>query len=241
MNQLYKFTKFILILLFWTVPLSSYSEPHEYKATYGLSSKGVEFANSEHNLFYDRNKNQWCINTVSYTVSIFSLIEDTRKETSCFSFTKKNDDENASILVEDGYLTFKSYSFERIRSEKQERVFSKMQEDNLVSTFNEEHKTFDKSSKLDRLTAQMFGYTLNMIDISDKGRERQYNFEHIGDDNINTIFGNTKVKIMKKHIMNNKRSSLIWYSVEKNYVPVVIEQYRFDKLMFRATLKSYEN
>jgi len=238
---LYKFTKFILILLFWTVPLSSYSEPHEYKATYGLSSKGVEFANSEHNLFYDRNKNQWCINTVSYTVSIFSLIEDTRKETSCFSFTKKNGDENASILVEDGYLTFKSYSFERIRSEKQERVLSKMQKDNLVSTFNEEHKTFDKSSKLDRLTAQMFGYTLNLIDISDKGRERQYNFEHIGDDNINTIFGDTKVKIMKKNIMNNKRSSLIWYSVEKNYVPVVIEQYRFDKLMFRATLKSYEN
>ena len=238
---MYKFTKFILILLFWTLPLRSYSEPHEYKATYGLSTKGVEFANSEHNLFYDRNKKQWCITTVSYTVSIFSLIEDTRKETSCFSFTKKNDDENASILVEDGYLTFKSYSFERIRSEKQERVFSKMQEDNLVSTFNEEHKTFDKSSKLDRLTAQMFGYTLNMIDISDKGRERQYNFEHIGDDNINTIFGDTKVKIMKKNIMNNKRSSLIWYSVEKNYVPVVIEQYRFDKLMFRATLKSYEN
>ena len=45
----------------------------------------------------------------------------------------------------------------------------------------------------------------------------------------------------KKHIVNNKRSSLIWYSIEKNYIPVVIEQYRFDKLMFRATLKSYDN
>ena len=228
-------------MLLIILPLSSYSDPHEYKATYGLSSKGIEFANSEHNLFYNKDKNQWCINTVSYTVSIFSLIEDTRNEASCFSFTEKNYNDDTSIPVEGGYLTFKSYSFERIRSEKQERVLSKMQKDNLVSTFNEEHKTFDKISKLDRLTAQMFGYTLNMIDISDKGRERQYNFEHIGDDNINTIFGDTKVKIMKKHIMNNKRSSLIWYSVEKNYVPVVIEQYRFDKLMFRATLKSYEN
>jgi len=233
--------RFILILLLIILPLSSYSDPHEYKATYGLSSKGIEFANSEHNLFYNKDKNQWCINTVSYTVSIFSLIEDTRNEASCFSFTEKNYNDDTSIPVEGGYLTFKSYSFERIRSDKEERVFSKMQKNSLVSTFNEEHKTFDKSSKLDRLTAQMFGYTLNLIDISDKGRERQYNFEHIGDDNINTIFGDTKVKIMKKNIMNNKRSSLIWYSVEKNYVPVVIEQYRFDKLMFRATLKSYEN
>lgn len=233
--------KFVLILLLITLPLSSYSDPHEYKATYGLSSKGIEFANSEHNLLYNEDKNQWCINTVSYTVSIFSLKEDTRNEASCFSFTKKNYNEDTSIPVEGGYLTFKSYSFERIRSDKQERVFSKMQKNSLVSTFNEEHTTFDKNSKLDRLTAQMFGYTLDMIDINDKGRERQYNFEHIGDDNINTIFGDTKVKIMKKHIVNNKRSSLIWYSIEKNYVPVVIEQYRFDKLMFRATLKSYDN
>ena len=235
------FMKFILILLFFTLPLTSYSEPKEYKATYGLSSKGIEFANSEHSLFYDENKNQWCINTVSYTVSIFSLIEDTRKEASCFAFTEKKDNQDASIAVEDGYLTFKSYSFERIKSEKRERVSSKMKKNNLVSTFNEEHTTFDKSSKLDRLTAQMFGYTLDMVNINDKGRERQYNFEHIGDGNINTIFGDTKVRIMKKHIVNNKRSSLIWYSVEKNFVPVVIEQYRFDKLMFRATLKSYEN
>ncbi len=233
--------KFTLILLLITLPLSSYSEPHEYKATYGLSSKGIEFANSEHNLFFNKDKNQWCINTVSYTVSVFSLIEDTRNEASCFSFTKKNYNEDASIPVEGGYLTFKSYSFERIKSEKQERVSSEMQKNSFVSTFNEEHKTFDKNSKLDRLTAQMFGYTLDTIDINDKGRERQYNFEHIGDDNINTIFGNTKVRIMKKHILNNKRSSVIWYSIEKNYVPVVIEQYRFDKLMFRATLKSYEN
>ena len=85
--------KFVLIFLFFTLPLTSYSEPQEYKATYGLSSKGIEFANSEHSLFYDENKNQWCINTVSYTVSIFSLIEDTRKEASCFSFTEKNNNE----------------------------------------------------------------------------------------------------------------------------------------------------
>ena len=92
--------KFVLILLLITLPLSSYSDPHEYKATYGLSSKGIEFANSEHNLLYNEDKNQWCINTVSFTVSIFSLIEDTRNEASCFSFTKKNYNEDTSIPVE---------------------------------------------------------------------------------------------------------------------------------------------
>ena len=48
-------------------------------------------------------------------------------------------------------------------------------------------------------------------------------------------------KKFKKDIVDNKRSSLIWYSIDNNYLPVMIEQYRLDKLMFRATLKSFED
>ena len=64
-------------------PILSYSEPHQYKAVYSFSLKGIEFANSEHNLTYDKNIDEWCINTISYTVNIFSLKEDTRTENSC--------------------------------------------------------------------------------------------------------------------------------------------------------------
>ena len=50
-------------------PILSYSEPDQYKAVYSFSLKGIEFANSEHNLTYNESRDEWCINTitVSYT------------------------------------------------------------------------------------------------------------------------------------------------------------------------------
>ena len=63
----------------------------------------------------------------------------------------------------------------------------------------------------------------------------------MGDNKIKTIFGDTNVRIVKKNILDSKRSSLTYYSTDNNYVPVMIEQYRLDKLMFRATLENYEN
>jgi len=150
-----------------------------------------------------------------------------------------NKDLNIPLL--NGYLGFKSYHFERIRSGEISSVVSKVIDSKVVSTLNEKDVRYDDNSKLDRLTAQIFGYALGEININDKGRERKYTFRHIRDDKIKTIFGDTNVKIIKKDIVNNKRSSLIWYSTDNNHLPVMIEQYRLDKLMFRATLKSFED
>ena len=236
---MYIIAKYIIIFLCIS-PILSYSEPNQYKAVYSFSLKGIEFANSEHNLTYDKTRDEWCINTISYTVNIFSLKEDTRTENSCFTFHKTNNkDLNVPLL--NGYLGFKSYHFERIRSGEITSVVSKVIDSKVVSTLNEKDVRYDDNSKLDRLTAQIFGYALGEININDKGRERKYTFRHIRDDKIKTIFGDTNVKIIKKDIVNNKRSSLIWYSIDNNHLPVMIEQYRLDKLMFRATLKSFED
>ena len=232
--------RYIAILLVSTLPMYVYSEPHEYKATYSFTLKGVEFANSEHESVYDKENDEWCIKTISYTVSIFSLKEDTRTESSCFYYDKTNDTKIAAVSVSNGFLQFKRYNYERIRSKKHELVVTKMVDNRFESTFNEEFIKYDTNSKLDRLTAQMFGYSLGEMNISDKGRERKYIFQHMGDNKIKTIFGDTNVRIIKKNILDNKRSSLTWYAIDKNYIPVMIEQYRLDKLMFRATLKSYK-
>ena len=237
---MYIAVKYIWIIFLCISPILSYSEPHQYKAVYSFSLKGIEFANSEHNLTYDKNRDEWCINTISYTVNIFSLKEDTRTENSCFTFHKTNN-KDLNIPKLNGYLVFKSYHFERIRSGEIRSVVSKVIDSKVVSTLNEKDVRYDDNSKLDRLTAQIFGYALNEININDKGRERKYTFRHIRDDKIKTIFGDTNVKIIKKDIVNNKRSSLIWYSLDNNHLPVMIEQYRLDKLMFRATLKSFED
>ena len=86
----------------------------------------------------------------------------------------------------------------------------------------------------------MFGYVLKEISVSDKGRQRIYNFENMGETNIKSIFGDTKAIKIKKTILNNKRSTITWYSTERNYLPLMIEQYRLDKLMFKATLIEYK-
>ena len=232
--------KYIGIIFLCVLPILSCSEPRQYKAVYSFSQKGIKFANSEHKLIYNENRDEWCINTISYTVNIFSIKEDTRTENSCFTFHKISN-KNLNIPLLSGYLGFKSYYFERIRSGDIESVASEMIDNRVVSTLNEVDVIYDDISKLDRLTAQIFGYALDEINISDKGRERKYSFKHIRDDKIETIFGETNVKIIKKDILNNKRSSLIWYSIDNNHLPVMIEQYRLDKLMFRATLTSFED
>ena len=237
---MYIIVKYIGVVFLCISPILSYSEPNQYKAVYSFSLRGIEFANSEHSLTYDKKRDEWCINTISYTVNIFSIKEDTRTENSCFTFHKTNN-EDLNIPLLNGYVGFKSYYFERIRSSEIDRVVSKVIDNKVVSTFNEKDVRYDNNSRLDRLTAQLFGYALDEININDKGRERKYTFRHIRDDKMKTIFGDTDVKIIKKDILNNKRSSLIWYAIDNNHLPVMIEQYRLDKLMFRATLKSFED
>ena len=155
-------------------------------------------------LIYSRENNEWCINTISYTVSIFSLKDDTRTETSCFSFNEKQDNSVIAVPALSGYLQFKRYYYERKRSNKHKMVTTKMIDNRFVSTFDEDTIKYDTSSKLDRLTAQIFGYALGGLNISDKGRERKYIFHHIGDNKIKTIFGDTNVKLLKKIFLTTR-------------------------------------
>ena len=50
----------------------------------------------------------------------------------------------------------------------------------------------------------------------------------------------TNTIVIQKLIENNKRSTLTWYAVDYDYVPVKIEQYRKKALKFTATLISVD-
>jgi hypothetical protein len=51
------------------------------------------------------------------------------------------------------------------------------------------------------------------------------------------VFGETNTIVIKKLIENNKRSTLTWYAVDHGFVPVKIEQYRKESLVFTVILK----
>ena len=79
----------------------------------------------------------------------------------------------------------------------------------------------------------VFEYKYNIID---KGRLRKYSFVLHSDAIINTVFGETNTIVIKKLIENNKRSTLTWYAVDYDFIPVKIEQYRKEALVFTVIL-----
>ena len=60
--------------------------------------------------------------------------------------------------------------------------------------------------------------------------------DSLGKDTIASPFGLTEALIVKKNISQSKISTITWYSIENNYIPIVIEQYRLDKLKVTAKL-----
>lgn len=218
------------------------STPKMYNATYSLKKNGIEFARSKHNLSYNSDMDEWCIGSLSYTVGVFSIKKDDRSEISCFKYNK-NKHLNAiqNNLYKNNFVKTNSYKYKRIKSKKNYTVEVKIIDNSLVTVIDGITTKNSNNIFIDRLVAQLFGYTLKKIRVNDKGREREYQFEVIGKETIPTIFGPTEALIVKKNIKTSKRNTLTWYSIENNYVPVIVEQYRLNELKFTATLVDFKN
>ncbi len=216
---------------------SSQASPSEYKATYTFEKNGITFAESKHKMTYDKKNDYWCINTKSKSIGIFSLKKDERLEDSCFVYELSKNYESSASSVS---LTTLSYTYTRSKSQNSSRIESKEIDGSLITYLDKKIIKHGKDITIDRLVAQIFGYSLDKIKVSDKGRERYYKFSTIGYENLDTVIGNVKTIIIKKEIEGSKRSTITWYSSDTNYLPIKIEQYRLDELKFTAILKSYE-
>ena len=220
----------------------SISAPKIYSAMYSLKKGGIEFARSKHNLSYNSNLDEWCMTSYSYTVGIFSIKKDDRNETSCFTYNKSNhfDAMNSNVSSND-FVRTNTYTYNRTRGKKNHIVEVKRVDDSLVTVIDGTPTTQKSYASIDRLVAQLFGYTFKKIKVNDKGRERQYNFKIIGKETITTIFGTTESIVVSKKINESKRNTLTWYSVNNDYIPVVVEQYRIDEHKFTATLIEFQD
>ena len=223
----------IILLFFSNITLSS---PNEYNAIYVFSKSGIQFAESKHEMVFDKDSNQWCLYTKSNTSGLFSIKKDLRKENSCF---ESNLPENTSYKDIGKYLVTMMYGFERKKSSSTSEIRSMKIKENLVTRVNGEDVIHDKNIRIDRLVAQIFGYSFTNVKVSDKGRERLYKFNKVSEENIETVLGNIPTLVIKREIEGSKRRTLTWYSVNHNYLPVKIEQYRLNKHMFTAVLKEY--
>jgi len=181
------------------------------------------------------------------TAGIFKLKRDDRKETSLFSIIKDK-------------IRSDTYHFNRTLKDRIEKVNTIFQNKSVkgdgcyhtTQTFkngeknNLEHKDLNCGA-LDRLSVQIdyqkklkSGIYDTEYFVVDKGRERNYIFELVDAEVINTIFGETETIIVKRTIQGNKRSTLTWYAINHEFVPVKIEQYRKKTLKFTAYLTKYK-
>jgi hypothetical protein len=220
----------------------SISAPKIYSAMYSLKKGGIEFARSKHDLSYNSNLDEWCMTSFSYTVGIFSIKKDERNETSCFKYNKSNHfDAMDSNVSSNDFVRTNTYTYNKTRGKKNHIVEVKRVDGNLVTVIDGTPSTQKSYASIDRLVAQLFGYTFKKIKVNDKGRERQYNFEIIRKETISTVFGATESIVVSKKINESKRNTLTWYSVNNDYIPVVVEQYRIDEHKFTATLIEFQD
>ena len=224
----------ILLIFFISV---GHGSPNNYEATYVFSKNGLDFAKSNHKMVYDDIKKRWCLYTKSRTIGIFSIKRDIREESSCFitelADKYNNTNEKISIITLD-------YSYKRDKSNYKDTIKSRRIDNNLVTSLSKTNIKHSKEISIDRLVAQIFGYSFDKVKVSDKGREREYRFRHIKNEDIETVLGNLQTMVIKKEINGSKRSTITWYSFEYSFLPVKIEQYRLDKLMFTATIREYK-
>ena len=215
------------LIVYITIPFCLAIEP--YTAEYKFIKNSIKFAESQHSL--KKHNLGWTINTSTEPAGILSLIYKKRTENSFFTFK-----DNIFKTIE--------YSFINYKSDEIEKVITRSNNNNLISTINDTtKKEHSKGYEIDRLIAQFFGYkffNLDNVQVIDKGRDRKYIFKQVKSENISTIFGDTKTIVVQKNIIDSKRKTLTWYAIDYNYLPVKIEQYRLTKLKFSAHITKYD-
>lgn len=223
--------KYLIFVPYLFINILTAGELVVSKHKYNLYKGNIHFGVSEQTLI--KNQLYFEFNIKSKTAGIFKLKKDDRLESTIF---KKNN----------GIINPISYKFSREKKDSVQLIETFFDLDNnyaytIDSDIKHIHENIPYS--LDRLSVQIdfqnkmkLGIFESNYNIIDKGRIRKYSFHLHSSDVIETVFGTTNTIVIKKLIENNKRSTLTWYAVDYDYVPVKIEQYRKKSLQFTVIL-----
>ena len=163
-----------------------------------------------------------------------------------FKIKKDERMESSNYVINNNKISPITYLYSRKRKDKEEKLITNFKSNSsaitIVNDDTKEHSNI--KGILDRLSVQIAfqedmkkGVFESKYNIIDKGRSRVYVYTIHSDDVIDTIFGQTNTIVIRRIIENNKRSTLTWYAVDHDYIPVKIEQYRKDALKFTVYLE----
>ena len=163
-------------------------------------------------------------------------------------FKMKKDErmESSNYIINNNKINPITYVYSRKKKDKEEELITNFKRNSTAVTIDNGNTKEHSNTKdnLDRLSVQIAfqedmkkGVFESKYKVIDKGRSRIYKYKIHSDGVIDTIFGKTNTIVIRRIIENNKRSTLTWYAVDHNYIPVKIEQYRKDTLKFTVYLE----
>lgn len=226
-----KLIQFFVLIVFISNPIYSHSEQvvisqHLYK----LYKGEILFGESSYSLY--KKDNLFFFEVMSKTDGVFKLKKDHRIELS-------------NYMIKSESISPIKYEYIRKRKDKEDHIITVFNSDSGAYTIDNGTKKehYEVNGVLDRLSVQIAyqeglknGNFESTYIVLDKGRLRKYIYTIHADDVIDTIFGETNTIIIKRVIENNKRSTLTWYAVDHDFIPVKIEQYRKKSLKFSVYL-----
>ena len=226
-------TTMLSVLLFSSVLSEDQIKPHI--ANYEVNVRGIKgnldtILNTKDNIYVAKNEL-----IASGIASIF--LRGNVKESSTFS------------ILNSEFLPVSFSSIDDMSKEKKSITIHFEKNKNVISSiFNGDKKIlpYDQNT-FDRLSLK---YAL-MLDLSNQNILPQYkvfegedikliNVEILESKTLNVPYGKFKVIGIKNHESGSSKRSILWCAEELDYLPIVIEQYRNEKLWMRAKLSYHE-
>ena len=239
MKRILTYVISIIVLVFNFVNANNvFSMDLVSKHSYVITKGNIQFAKTINSFYKSNGKSVFEV--YSSTSGIFKFKKDIRKEMSIFK-------------ILDNRIISEEYSFSRQKKDTYETYLTKISRDetkqsSTIVEKNDQNETIYHpylKNVHDRLSVQLdyknkikSGKYNQVYTVLDKGRVREYRFSKESLDVISTIFGDTKCIVVKRIIKDNKRSTLTWYAIGHDLIPVMIKQYRKDNLQFTVKLDS---
>lgn len=81
---------------------------------------------------------------------------------------------------------------------------------------------------------------VDKFQIADGGKLKTYTFNHLGTDIINTPIGKLTTVKLERHKSNSDKTLTVWYAIEKDYLPVKVENIDSDGKTVTAIIKQLD-
>jgi hypothetical protein len=156
--------------------------------------------------------------------------------------------EESRFLIEDGAITPLEYHLDGGRKSAHDNsdVVFDWQELVAYSTYEDEATTLQLTPDVrDRLSTDIFlmmqlaaGSPPAEFKIAEKNAVRNYEFNRLGEETIATPAGEFQTVKYLRHRVGSSRSTRIWYAIDKNYLPVRIEQLKRGEISIVSVAES---